>query len=363
MPYHPVQLFDDADAPWLATLVDTAEASIGQPWRVLLDRLEALPLVTSASRTARAIASLRRVVGARPRVTPTARVVRELVLGHPVLDAEARAERLAAAAARLGLTADALEARLWSDLARERAVVMAERPSVRRIAAAANAEQLARALARARHVRLRVWGDPRELVRIAAARGLLATASPDASDSTTLDITGPLALFHATTVYGRALGLLVPWLAGLERFELEIRCDLGRGEGILRVAPPLLLPPAPAPRPRDHAPDVRLARDLAAAGCDVTRDPPPIIAGDRLLFPDLCVDGWWLEVIHFATAEYLADRFARYRMAGITRVVVCLRSPAVDGSELPPRVLPFQRAIDAGKLRELISRSSRSPDG
>ncbi len=348
-PYHPVQLFDDTDAPWIGTLIEHAERARGEPWRVLLDRLEALPLEASAVRTARAIAALRRVIDERPRVTPSARVVRDAVLGAPVLDLEARTARIAEAATRFGLTTGALESRLWSDLPRERPVTMTERPAVSRIAAVANVDMLRGALVRARHVRLRVWGDPRELVRIAAARGLLATASPSADDSTTIDITGPLALFHATTVYGRALGSLVRWLAELERFELEIRCDLGRGEGILRVAPPLLLPLAPSLRRDD-----RLARALIAAGCEVTRDPPPVIAGDRLLFPELCVDGHWIEVIGFATAEYLADRIARYHTAGITRLILCLdaeRSPGLAG----PHVLPFKRHVAVPELLAMIA--------
>jgi predicted nuclease of restriction endonuclease-like RecB superfamily len=332
-------------------MLDTAETAIGQPWRVLLERLEVMPLRTTARRVALATGALRYVLDGRKRAGPTARVVRGLVLGSPALDVEARALRLAAAATRLGTTAAAIEAMLWSDLPRERPVGMSEgRPSVRRIAAIANVAVLRRALARAHHVRLRIWGDARELVRIAAMRGLLVSAAPDAEDSTTIDVTGPVSLFHDTTVYGRALGALIAPLAELDRFELEIRCDLGRGEGILRVAPPVLLPNALPPQRSLVA--IRLARDLAALGCEVVADPAPIVAGDRVVFPELQLEGRWsVEILGFATADYMADRIARYRAAG-ANLIVCLdvaRSPAL---EIPAgaHVVPFRRRIDAAAV-------------
>ena len=190
---------------------------------------------------------------------------------------------------------------------------VAGRPG-RALAAVANLDVIQHALRRAHQVVLRVWDDPRELWRVAAVRGLLISAVPQRDGSTTFEIMGPLALFHQTAVYGRALGALVPPLAEQARFELAIRCD-ELGEKVLRVVPPLLLPRAPAPRRPPMALDARLARDLES-DCTVEREPEPIASGDRLLFPQLAVDGWYIEIIGFATAEFLDEMLARYRAAG-----------------------------------------------
>src|SRR5690606_25863469 len=140
-----------------------------------------------------------------------------------------REARIAYAARELEITCMAVELLLWSDLPRERPVELPRgRPSEFEVAAVANVHLLQRAMRRARSVRLRVWGDAGPLIRAAAARGLLTTLSihgvrdvdlPGVSGPVTvLDIVGPLALFHHTAVYGRALADLVPLLADCERF-------------------------------------------------------------------------------------------------------------------------------------------------
>ena len=54
-----------------------------------------------------------------------------------------------------------------------------------------------------------------------ARYGLIAQIRRD-DDATTLDVMGPLALFHSTMVYGRALAALVPLLVDHPRFELDM---------------------------------------------------------------------------------------------------------------------------------------------
>ncbi len=176
-----LHLLGDTDAPWVASVVDDAEAAIGHPWRVLAERWQATP----------------------PRALE-------------------------------------IDARMWSDLPAERLVTMPRgRPSERALCAAANLAIVQRALARAYDVRLRLSGNPRAVVRIAALEGLIHTARRE-GDATIVELSGPLSLFRNTTVYGRALGKLVPWLAWCERFELVARCDLGRGHGVMRLGSPIL---------------------------------------------------------------------------------------------------------------------------
>ncbi|MBA3542027.1 MAG: DUF790 family protein, partial [Deltaproteobacteria bacterium] len=283
----------------------------------------------------------------------SARDVRKRVLGHPVLDGDARATRIAAVAGALGVTPAAVEQLLWSDLAKERLVVVPDvRPLEQALAATANVELLQRLVRRALHVRLVVWGDPRELVRTVSIRGLLATVTP-APSGTVIDIIGPLSLFHETTIYGRVLAAVIPLLAALDRYELTIRCDLGRGPGIVQLEPPILLPAAPPPRRSATALDTRLARALARdPAIEVDRTPAPIQVGDRVLFPDLAFTHAGrrrvVEILGFATADYLADKLARYAAGGVD-VILCVDA-ARSAVERTHNVLPFTRQITASEL-------------
>ncbi len=352
-----LRLFGDADVPAIAAVLDTVVAARGQPWRVALERLERVP--GSATQRASIVAAVRRVLGRSHASKHQARETRALVLGHPALEPAVRTARLAVAASALGITAAQVESAMWGDLALERAVELPEgRPSERALAAIANLDVIQHALRRAHHVVLRVWDDPRELWRVAAVRGLLIAAIPQRDGSTTFEIKGPLALFHQTAVYGRALGALVPPLAEQARFELVIRCDVF-GEKVLRVAPPLLLPRAPAPRRPPMALDARLARDLDST-CAVEREPEPIAAGDRLLFPQLRVDDWYIEIIGFATTEFLAEKVARYRAAGIAKIIFCIDEERASEADAAPlratdyRCIWFRRRISADTVLEMI---------
>ena len=162
--------------------------------------------------------------------------------------------------------------------------------------------------------------------------------------ATIIDVKGPLALFHATTVYGRALAALVPLLARHERFVLAIRSELGRRERTVTITPPLLLPSAPLGRRTISAAE-RLARELEAAGCSVERDPSSIESGTTLLFSDLVVAGWRVELVGFSTESYLAHKLASYRAAGVRQILL-----AVDGERSQPappddHALPDDKAL------------------
>lgn len=324
-----LELYDATDLPWITLVVDHVMSCIGQPWRVLREHLEHAPI--SAARVSAILAAMRRVMEGRGQRSKIAREIRAAVLGHPALDEAARTARLAHAGEELGIDPAEIESLLWIDLAEERPVVLPDgRPDAPRLAAFANVDRVQRALRRARHVRIRAWGNPLPLVRMAARCGLLVHVSSDddaVTDAcTVVDIVGPLALFHQTHVYGRAIGAIVPYLAGLERFLVEIDADLGYGLSTLRVSSPALLPPPAQDTGTSIA--ARIARALERAGVPVERDPAPIAHGPERLLPDLVFEPvaraatWFVEVVGFATTEYLRAKLARYAAAGIERVVL-----------------------------------------
>ena len=354
-----IRLYDERDMAWIASIVNTVVACVGMPWRVLRERLEHSP--HGAPRVASILAALRRVLGGRGDRVRIARKVRALVLGPPALDDAACTQRLLAAGTELGLDIDSVRELLWIDLANERPVALPDgRPSERRLAAYANLDRIQRAVRRAHELRLRIDGEAHELIRTAARWGLVTTISRDGA-ATVLDVLGPLSLFHATSVYGRALAALVPQLAEHSRFTLTMACDFGHGPAILRLAPPALLPPVSEARTRPSA-AVRLARQLAKVGVEVALDPPPIAHGVTLLYPELAIRSahrmWLVELVGFATADHVAAKLARYASAGVSDVVLCVDEARAPGTIADPRVLAYTGKLAADALIDFLGRPS-----
>lgn len=361
MVYEPTRvprLFGIDDLPWIAKLLDIVEQSLGEPWRVLVERVEHAPLGVHASHRTVMLGALRRTLGGTGQRARVARQVRALVLGAPALDPGERDARLVAAADRLGIAPHDVESLLWIDLAMERPVALPSgRPREEELAAYANLEQIQRCVRRAHQLQLRVWDRANELVRTVARYGLIAQIRCE-DGATVLDVIGPLALFHSTIVYGRALASLVPLLADHARFELDIDCRFAGEQAHVTVAPPVLLPLVEASPRRAPSIAERLAGDLAALGHAVEREPPPIASGEHLLFPDLAVergDGRWLiEVLGFSTSEYLLSKLARYRAAGITRVVLCVDLANAPSCAPSPQICSFFRRVDVDDLLALL---------
>jgi len=353
-----LRFLDHQDASWIGRLLDVVQDCVDLPWRILLQRLELAEIDAPPVRVAAVVRALRRVLGGRGERGRIARQLRASVLGHPALDDADRAARLAAAAEPLGLAPADVDAMLWADLAMERPVALPHgRPDEAELAAFANMDRIQRALRRAYRVRLRVRADANELVRTAVRFGLIAAARRDERDAIVLDITGPLALFGSTTVYGRALAALAPLLADHASFMLDITCDRD-GEETLRVASPVLLPRAGAPW-RRSGPGLaeRLARDLDALGVRVEREPEPIAHRDTLLFPELAIEHagvrWAVEIIGFSTEELVTAKLAHYREAGVERVVLCVdeqRASVPPGPMPCGRIVPFRKRIKAAPL-------------
>jgi predicted nuclease of restriction endonuclease-like RecB superfamily len=370
-PITPLRLFDARDLEWIDELLLLVEESVDQPWRVLLERIEHAPLRAGSravgDRARREITNaLRRVLGGRAERTRIARRLRERVLGHPALDANARAARIRETATELGIEAADVESLLWADLARERPVVLPHgRPEPQTLAAIANVDRIQRAMRRAREVELRVWAEPRDLVRFAARCGLIVHVTREPDGAFVLRLLGPLALVHSTTVYGRALGALVPLLAEHARFELDIHCELVSGPYTLRVEPPALLPPY-ALRVKPALAD-RLARDLERRGCRVEREPASIVVealddeAPPVLFPDLAVEyrgtRCFVEVVGFSTSGYLADKLARYAAANAP-VILCVDVKRSRALEEHPSIVEFTKRIDPDVVVERIDQEA-----
>ncbi len=374
-----MNLLGEADLMWIEAVVDVIVGAAGRPWRTALEQLDDLQRATqptSPRRFTAVVGALQRVIGGRARNARIARRARGLVLGHPVFSVEDRQARIDQAALLLGTSAQAVETILWSDLPRERLIELPDgRPSELEVAAFANVALLQRALRRAQSVQLTIRDDdPGPMVRAASQRGLLVSATvgsrvvatpprnAGAHGPTTIDIAGPLSLFHGTGVYGRALGELVPLLAELSHWSLEIRVELPLTSYSTHVSSPALLPAPPARLVALPHAVTRLMRALRRLEprWEVTPTPAVLRADSTLLWPDLVLDDGasrcFVELVGFWTRDYLDRRLAAYRAIG-EDVMLCVDTTRAAGDgDAPPEVVAYAKTLRAEQLLEAIWR-------
>jgi uncharacterized protein len=364
-----IELISDTDLLWIESAVDIVCRNVGRPWRVALEQLMDLQRAepTSQRRFTAVVGAIQRILGGRERNTKIAQRTRSLVLGHPALTSDERQARIDHAALVLGMSARQIETLLWVDLPRERPVELpAGRPEELEVAAFANVALIQRALRRAQSVSLAIDGDPGPIVRAASLRGLIV--SPHANgDGCVLDIVGPLALCHKTSVYGRALGELVPYLADLRSWSLEIRVELPLARYSLHASSPVLLPAPSARMMATPAPVMRLVRGVRRLEPTLNVEAAPLVVrrGAIMVWPDLVIDtGWrrtYVELVGFWTRDYLERKLAAYRALDLDVVLCVDNARAGTGEAPPPDVLSFTKVAKADVLLAWIR--ARKHDG
>jgi predicted nuclease of restriction endonuclease-like RecB superfamily len=226
-------------------------------------------------------------------------------------------------------------------------------------------------------VKIEVEGHARAVVRHALLRGLICTAARSGA-GTTVEISGPLALFRRTALYGRHLAELLPMLAWTRGFRLAAECIVTRGAGTLVLDPSSPLMPSSAPRRYDSKLEERFARDFLrlTSEWNLVREPEPVPTAGTLIFPDFALvhrrdpaRRFLLEILGFWTADYVATKLRRLRAAGLTNLILCIDAARDCGRhELPrdARVLRFERRVDAARVLETVegrARSAGSPGG
>lgn len=355
------------DHPWLRALLDVYLAAAGGPRHTLRARLrEPLAGDPPPDRLAMATHVLEGLCDTRaPRPPLAPRRVRAVVFARAAAGAP-RADALLAAAAALEATPDDVERSLLADLADERPVG-APPPDLSpgALALRVNVALAKGLLARAVRVEVRLRGGARPVVRLAKLLGLICTARRE-DDVTLLDVSGPLALFRHTRVYGRALGALLDPLAWCDHFSLAAPIALPEGRPVLRLSPHDPLAPGAEPRRFDSKVEEALARDLArlAPDWDVVREPEPVQAGDALIFPDLALvhrldprRRTLIEVVGFWTPDYLERKLALLRRAALSDLILCIDDArACADGDLPAgaRVVRYRRRVPAAEVLALV---------
>jgi predicted nuclease of restriction endonuclease-like RecB superfamily len=387
----PLRLLDDRayldflgpeDEPWLRVLLAELARFEGRRRRELAERLaEPLPCEAPYHKRRAATRVLFRLwrgapAGAAPQARPRPSELRAALFGAAAASDGPPDAVVADVAARLGLAPAGVLDGLFADLPGERPVTAPDpRPTPREAALRTNLAMAQAVLMRAARVEVSIEGGVRPVVRLAKLRGLLCTVAENAgAGPPSLEISGPLSLFHHTLVYGRALAELLPHLAWCARFDLRATAAL-RGRLVtvsLQTGDPIV--PAAAPKPFDSALEERFARDLArlAPDWDVVREPEPIRAGRALVFPDFLLSHRLhperralVEIIGFWTPDYLRAKLAKLREAHLPACVLCIDAAhACAPEDLPPGlpVVLFRRRVDAAAVLREVERLTRPHD-
>jgi predicted nuclease of restriction endonuclease-like RecB superfamily len=136
-----------------------------------------------------------------------------------------------------------------------------------------------------------------------------------------------------------------------------VELSLGTGDPIL---------PADPPRLYDSRIEERFAREFRrlAPDWDVLREPEPVVAGSRLVFPDFALQHrydasrrWLVEIVGFWTPDYVRRKLALYREARIANLILCIDAArACEEGSLPAGavIVRFRRRIDAGAVRRIV---------
>jgi predicted nuclease of restriction endonuclease-like RecB superfamily len=276
---------------------------------------------------------------------------------------------LISTAAGLGVTAQELDDSLFADLPGERLIGPLGTPtSAAELALRVNLALVQAILFHAARVRIYAEGHTRALVLHARLRGLICTVTDRGGpEDVCIDLSGPLALFRKTLLYGRALGEIVPLLSWCARFRLYAECivDGRRVRLQLRTGDPLF--PGPAPHPYDSRLEERFAQAFRklAPDWDVVREPEPINVAGTQVFPDFALvhravpaRRWLLEIVGFWTPEYVAQKLARYRSARLPNLILCIDEERNCASaDFPPsaRVLRFRRRVDPAAVLRVVN--------
>jgi predicted nuclease of restriction endonuclease-like RecB superfamily len=348
---------DARDVPWLRVLCEEIDRFCGLPVRELLERLrQPLPCATPPFKLRPAIALLlplwKSELDAK---VPPDKARETLFCAAAEQTAFDRAQVFATASQALGVAPTDLEGALYADLPGEKLVrAPASVPSPDEIALRINRLILRSLLFHARRVRIKAEGATRPVVRQAKLRGLICMVSDGTPP--VLDLSGPFTVFRHTLLYGRALGELVQFLPHCAHFKLRAECVLRDQEAILDVQSGDPIFPSEEPKVYDSKLEERFARDLkrAAPDWDLIREPEPVPAGRTLIFPDfllrhrLCPRrSFFVEILGFWSADYLARKLALLRAAGLNNLILCIDEARGDDLPLPnARVVRFRRRID-----------------
>ncbi len=370
----------ERDDVWLRALLHALDGRVGSAVGDLERelRVELEPVCAAQRVDTRALRGALRVA-LRSFTRVTAAEVPPDVVRRVVFERAARARRergalgsegrrlvLAEAARELGIEPAEVEPTLYADYPKQRILEAPEvMPTPAELREAYQLALLQGFLLRSAELDLWVRSHVRAVARFAKLSRLLCSFTLDRG-ATRLALSGPLALFHATLKYGRALATFIPSVVSTPGWQLQARCVLPDGPVLVATDSRAPLPRTHAlPRDTDSKLEERLVRDLRRARSPWTleREAAAFQVGAHAFFPDFVLvrgaDRVVVEVVGFWTPEYLASKLrVLATLRDVPLVVAVDRSHGVVPSDLPSaEVIAFEKRIDPAEVLAAAERA------
>jgi predicted nuclease of restriction endonuclease-like RecB superfamily len=277
-----------------------------------------------------------------------------------------REEALATAASEFGIPASDVVAALFADRAEARKLVAPDEPcAVAQLREQYNLSLVQSLLARSAEVVAVVRANLHSVVRYAKLLGLMAQFEEAPDGATKMTVSGPLALFHDTLKYGRALARWFPSVVATPGWSLEAHVLLGgeRLRLLLDATAPIERTHA-LPSAHDSALEARLEKDLrrASSPWKLERESAVVRVGGKLSFPDFglvspCGRRVLVEVVGYWTPAYLAQKVALLHAARVPLVMCVDERYADEGFPDDPRIVRFRKNVPAKALLEACARA------
>lgn len=376
----------ECEYPFLSEVIEAYEAHIGVERRALFAYLsERAPLDGSQGKYKLVVHCLQKVLSESSNYSLESRRIRELLFleaggtFRPENAADNGANRdaiIRKVSLALGKDAFQIEREMFGDLSGERLVPRLERGiSKIELVSMSNLLLVQGLLARSISIEVALIGNAKAIVRHAKLRGLICVVEIGGKEwgnfegRPILNISGPFSLFKKTTMYGRALAELVPFLMWCEQFNLKAQCHLRHRRGVLRLGNRDFLKPAHEPRRYDSKVEQRFARDIMRKmpDWDLIREPEPLQNGASLIFPDFLLRSrhrpereWFVEIIGFWTPQYLEKKLkALNAMAGRNFIICVDESLNCSETSFPKsaKLVFFRKSIDVSDIINLLSQS------
>ncbi|MFB6120241.1 MAG: DUF790 family protein [Halobacteriaceae archaeon] len=287
-----------------------------------------------------------------------------------VCDDAERADALERAAERLDATPDAVATALYADRETRQVVTeVADRWTPAGLVAQYNLSLAQTALFDATALRVQS-SDPRGLVAAVKRLGLLHEIH-QTEEGRVVHLTGPDALFRRTRRYGTRFARLLRSVAAAEEWRVEATVD-DRGterEMVLTDADPVRVPDADPVTEVSY--DSGVERDFAARftalglDWDLTREPEPLAAGDRVMIPDFAFDyrhadfRVFFEIMGFWTPEYVEKKLAQLDALDGVEMLVAVDESLGVGEELAARdarAIPYSGTVRVKDVRDALRR-------
>lgn len=368
-----------------ADLLAVAAAHVGQP-RAVFD--DATAAVCAAARDPRLAAGLAKLIEDRATFEAAADLdpeeLRRDVFGRAALARRALAgdhlDRdvvLAAVAAERGLTPEAVDAALYSDLRGAHTLVAVDAPTATALVDEYELASAQAVLLRAVRVVVEVErgapADYRALFRQLKFQRLLHTISPRPAGGYRIEIDGPYSLFESVTRYGLGLALALPAIRAVPRWSLT--ADLLWGPSRTKLTFKLdgdAVAAAPAAAVPDEV--ATLVAAIAELGGPWRAEPADALLdlpGVGVCAPDLIVthgetgESVYVEILGYWSRAAVWRRVELVERGLADRVVFAVGqhlrvSEEALADELPGALYVYKRTLQARPLLERVEQVARA---